>query len=215
MIDFSGRSSRCSCSSSHSRSPRRTSRSTTSTSAGAARSSSKARPAPPFCSKPATPARGRSTSFRICKSIGVQPANGLDYIIGGHQHCDHIGGLDEVINAGYNVHIKQYYNGSIVLVVVRRRMERRRGRHDRRRADRDAGRHRHRTSATARRSPASRATARSSAAARSPVTDENDRSIALLIKYGGFDYIWASDMGGGPDSLHRPLARRSSTSRPR
>src|SRR5436309_14392974 len=46
------------------------------------------------------------------KSIGVQPANGLDYMIGGHQHCDHIGGLDEVINAGYNVHFKQYYNGS-------------------------------------------------------------------------------------------------------
>src|SRR6266566_1573089 len=46
------------------------------------------------------------------ESIGVQPANGLDYMIGGHQHCDHIGGLDEVINAGYNVRIKQYYNGS-------------------------------------------------------------------------------------------------------
>src|SRR5438045_9376972 len=46
------------------------------------------------------------------KSIGVQPANGFDYMIGGHQHCDHIGGLDEVINAGYNVRVKQYYNGS-------------------------------------------------------------------------------------------------------
>jgi hypothetical protein len=46
------------------------------------------------------------------KSIGVQPANGLDYMIGGHQHCDHIGGLDEVINAGYNVRVKQYSNGS-------------------------------------------------------------------------------------------------------
>ena len=32
------------------------------------------------------------------------------------------------------------------------------------------------------------------------VTDENDRSIALLIKYGGFDYLWASDLGGGSDS---------------
>src|SRR6185436_3058213 len=29
------------------------------------------------------------------------------------------------------------------------------------------------------------------------VSDENDRSIAVLIQYGGFDYIWASDMGGG------------------
>ena len=29
------------------------------------------------------------------------------------------------------------------------------------------------------------------------VSDENDRSIAVLIQYGGFDYLWASDMGGG------------------
>ena len=28
-------------------------------------------------------------------------------------------------------------------------------------------------------------------------TNENDLSIAVLIKYGGFDYLWASDMGGG------------------
>jgi hypothetical protein len=29
------------------------------------------------------------------------------------------------------------------------------------------------------------------------LTNENDKSIAVLIKYGGFDYLWASDMGGG------------------
>src|ERR1041385_4639857 len=57
---------------------------------------------------------GKGTQYvgPYLESIGVQPANGLDYVIGGHQHCDHIGGLDEVIQAGYNVHIKQYYNGS-------------------------------------------------------------------------------------------------------
>jgi beta-lactamase superfamily II metal-dependent hydrolase len=31
-------------------------------------------------------------------------------MIGGHQHCDHIGGLDEVIHAGYDVRIQSYYN---------------------------------------------------------------------------------------------------------
>src|SRR5512144_110357 len=53
---------------------------------------------------------GTGTSYVVpyLKSIGIQPANGLDYMVGGHQHCDHIGGLDEVINAGYDVHIKQY-----------------------------------------------------------------------------------------------------------
>src|SRR6266545_7569267 len=57
---------------------------------------------------------GKGTAYVVpyLQSIGVQPANGFDYMIGGHQHCDHIGGLDEVINAGYNVRVKQYSNGS-------------------------------------------------------------------------------------------------------
>src|SRR5438094_10163573 len=57
---------------------------------------------------------GKGTQYVVpyLQSIGVLPASGLDYMIGGHQHCDHIGGLDEVINAGYNVRVKNYYNGS-------------------------------------------------------------------------------------------------------
>src|SRR3954454_21993149 len=144
---------------------------------------------------------GMGTQYVVpyLKSIGVQPANGLDYIIGGHQHCDHIGGLDEVINAGYNVHVRQYYNGSSY------------------------------SSSCADGWNAASASTTAGAPIAMPVgtviqlgngatltciarngsiigggsvavTDENDRSIALLIKYGGFDYIWASDMGGGSDS---------------
>jgi beta-lactamase superfamily II metal-dependent hydrolase len=142
---------------------------------------------------------GTSSVVPYLKSIGVQPANGIDYVIGGHQHCDHIGGLDEVINAGYNVHIKQYYNGSSY------------------------------ASSCVDQWNAAAATTTAGAPVAMPVgtvialgngatltciarngsiigggsvavTDENDRSIALLIKYGGFDYIWASDMGGGSDS---------------
>src|ERR687883_587724 len=46
---------------------------------------------------------GKGTQYVVpyLKSIGIQPANGLDYTIAGHQHCDHIGGLDEVIQGGY------------------------------------------------------------------------------------------------------------------
>jgi beta-lactamase superfamily II metal-dependent hydrolase len=144
---------------------------------------------------------GMGTQYVVpdLKSIGVQPANGLDYIIGGHQHCDHIGGLDEVINAGYNVHIKQYYNGSTY------------------------------SSSCADGWNAASASTTAGAPIPMPVgtviqlgngatltciarngsiigggsvavTDENDRSIALLLKYGGFDYLWASDMGGGSDA---------------
>src|SRR4051794_8986381 len=144
---------------------------------------------------------GKGTAYVVpyLKSIGVQPANGLDYIIGGHQHCDHTGGLDEVINAGYNVHIKQYNNGSSY-------------------ASSCADGWNSASAGTTAGAPIAMPVgqvidlgngATITCIARNgsiigggsvAVTDENDRSIALLIKYGGFDYIWASDLGGGPDS---------------
>ena len=57
---------------------------------------------------------GKGTAYVVpyLKSISIQPANGLDYTIVSHQHCDHLGGMDEVVSAGYNVHTKNYYNGS-------------------------------------------------------------------------------------------------------
>ena len=141
---------------------------------------------------------GKGTSLVVpyLQSIGIAPANGLDYTIAGHQHCDHIGGLDEVINAGYNVRIRNYYNGSST------------------------------TSSCVTGWNSAAATTTAGAPVAPPVgtviqlgngatltivarngsiigggtvsvSDENDRSIAVLIKYGGFDYIWASDMGGG------------------
>src|ERR1051325_1456945 len=144
---------------------------------------------------------GMGTQYVVpyLKSIGVQPANGLDYVIAGHQHCDHTGGLDEVLNAGYDVHVKQYYNGSSY------------------------------ASSCVDGWNAAAATTTAGAPVVMPVgtviqlgngatitcvarngsiigggsvsvSDENDRSIALLIKYGGFDYLWASDLGGGSDS---------------
>src|SRR3954468_5805468 len=144
---------------------------------------------------------GMGTSYVVpyLKSIGVQPANGIDYVIGGHQHCDHIGGLDEVIQAGYNIHIKQYYNGSTYSSTC---------------ADGWNSASAGTTAGAPIAMPVGTVIALGNGAtitciARNgsiigggsvAVTDENDRSIALLIKYGGFDYIWASDMGGGSDS---------------
>lgn len=143
--------------------------------------------------------KGTARVVPYLQSIGVAPANGLDYTFIGHQHCDHAGGMDEVIQAGYNVHIKNYYNGSTYSS----------------------------TCVTEWNSAAATTTAGAPVAvpvgtiidlgngakitviARNgsiigggtvAVSDENDRSIALLIQYGGFDYLWASDMGGGTDS---------------
>jgi beta-lactamase superfamily II metal-dependent hydrolase len=141
---------------------------------------------------------GKGTNLVVpyLQSIGIMPANGLDYTFAGHQHCDHIGGLDEVIQAGYNVRIKNYYNGSSTTS----------------------------TCVTGWNTAAATTTAgapvsvpvgtqidlgngaRLTVVARNgsiigggsvSVSNENDRSIAVLIQYGGFDYIWASDMGGG------------------
>lgn len=142
--------------------------------------------------------KGTSAVAPYLQSIGIQPADGLDYTIAGHQHCDHIGGMDEVINA-YNVHIQNFYNGSS-----------------------------YSSSCATEMSSAAATTTAGAQVVPNPgdtialgngatltfvavngriigggtvaVSDENDRSIAVLIKYGGFDYLWASDLGGGSDS---------------
>jgi beta-lactamase superfamily II metal-dependent hydrolase len=132
-------------------------------------------------------------------SIAYPPSAGFDYTIAGHQHCDHIGGMAEVVNAGYNVRIKNYYNGSSYST----------------------------TCVTGWNAAAATTTAGAPVAmpvgaqidlgngaeltciARNgsiigggtvSVSDENDRSIAALIQYGGFDFLWASDLGGGSET---------------
>src|SRR6266851_4683191 len=58
---------------------------------------------------------GKGTAYVVpyLKSIGIQPANGLDYTIASHQHCDHQGGMDEVINGSENYTL---YNAAGALV---------------------------------------------------------------------------------------------------
>ena len=141
---------------------------------------------------------GKGSAYVVpyLQSIGIVPANGLDYTIAGHQHCDHIGGLDEVVQAGYNVHVKNYYNGSSY-------------------ASSCVDGWNAAAATTTAGAPVAVPVgtqillgngAKLTIIARNgsiigggsvPVSDENDRSIAVLIQYGGFDYIWASDMGGG------------------
>src|SRR5438552_17905703 len=56
---------------------------------------------------------GKGTQYVVpyLQSIGALPASGLDYMIGGHQNCDHIRGRDEVMNAGHNGRATHYYTG--------------------------------------------------------------------------------------------------------
>ncbi len=144
--------------------------------------------------------KGTARVVPYLQAIGVAPASGLDYTIVGHQHCDHLGGLDEVVAAGYDVHLANFDNGS-----------------------------NYTTSCVTQWNAAAASTsagapvamplslqlplgngARLVCIARNGailggqtvgVSDENDRSIAVLVQYGGFDYLWASDLGGGnPDT---------------
>ncbi|HKB14910.1 MAG TPA: hypothetical protein VKF62_02545, partial [Planctomycetota bacterium] len=46
------------------------------------------------------------------QSVGIPASAGLDYMILGHRHSDHVSGLEEVIESGYDVHVASYENGS-------------------------------------------------------------------------------------------------------
>src|SRR5436309_4782024 len=140
--------------------------------------------------------KGTGKVVPYLQSIGVQPAGGFDYTIAGHQHCDHIGGLDEVVTAGYNVHFKNFYNGSSYASTCVTEW-----------ANKAAT-----TTGGAQVVPTVgqqillgsgakltfvAVNGRIIGGGTVAVSDENDRSIAVLIQYGGFDYLWASDLGGG------------------
>ncbi|HET6201501.1 MAG TPA: hypothetical protein VFI25_01720 [Planctomycetota bacterium] len=153
---------------------------------------------------------GDGTDFVVpyLESIGIAPSEGLDYMILGHRHCDHVGGMDEVIEAGYDVHVANYTNGSSSTPTCYNEWKN---------AAQD-------TSAGA---PivmpvgteidlGSGATLTCIANNGSiigggsvDVSAENDRSIALLVQYGGFDFLWASDLGGGDED--NPCTGRSSS----
>jgi beta-lactamase superfamily II metal-dependent hydrolase len=131
------------------------------------------------------------------ESLGLMPSDGLDYILASHLHSDHIDGLTEVMTHGYDVRLEVYYNGSSYNT----------------------------QNVTNFRNAASQTTAGpitplplgaviqlgDGATATCAcvngavlghgsvpgVSDENDRSIGLLIQYGDFDYLFAGDLGGG------------------
>ncbi len=140
--------------------------------------------------------KGTAEVLPYLQSIGHLPSAGFDYTVAGHQHCDHVGGMDEVIGAGYDVRVRNYDNGSSYT-----------------------------SSCVDGWNAAAAGTTAGAPVAITPgtvidlgggatltcvvvdgeiiggqtvaVSNENDRSIGLLLEYGGFDYLWASDLGGG------------------
>ncbi|MBI3358066.1 MAG: MBL fold metallo-hydrolase [Nitrospirae bacterium] len=144
--------------------------------------------------------KGKKDVVDYLKGLGIEKS--IDHMVNTHRHADHLGGLDEVINAGFDVRKGIWANGSDSV-------------------DTDANRD---FLAAAMSTTAGSVKtispgqiiglgggAKATVVAASgnilgtttPFTltdeDENDKSVALLIQYGRFDYIMSGDLGGGAD----------------
>jgi beta-lactamase superfamily II metal-dependent hydrolase len=146
--------------------------------------------------------KGTNEVVPYLQSIGIPVSQTLDYIVSSHHDTDHYMGLTEVINYGYNAY-HVYDNGSdktntywVAFV--------------------DAVTNHTTAAAVTAISPgtvidlgygatatcvAANGSVVGSGAVSGGTSDENDRSVCLLIKYGDFDYVVTGDMGGGSGDI--------------
>ncbi len=152
--------------------------------------------------------QGTDTIVPYLKRLGIE--NSLDYILNTHRHEDHLGGLDEVMKAGYDVKNEIWANGSTTITTVA-----------------NTNFMAAATSTTAKsvktvslgESIALGNGAKATVVAVSgnilgtttpfTATNENDKSVALLIQYGLFDYMMTGDLGGGESTEDRNCTGRS------
>lgn len=141
--------------------------------------------------------KGTGEVVPYLKSLGILPSNGLSYMLATHRDDDHLGGLDEVINAGYNVRLNIWDNGSSktgtqISQFLKAAQKT--------------------TARAVTKIPLGQviplgdgAIARAVAVSGAVLgfgsvpgaTDENDISVAILVQYKDFDYLTAGDLGGG------------------
>lgn len=162
--------------------------------------------------------KGSSEVVPYLKSIGIMPAQGIDYMIASHRDSDHLGGLDEVIAAGYDVEKDIWDNGS---------------KKTNKPINDFLKKAKTTTAGAAKKIPLDHviqlgdgATARCVAVGGNVLghgkvvesPGENDKSVAILVTYKDFEYITAGDLGGGDsdrsctdrstsqDNIETPLA---------
>lgn len=127
----------------------------------------------------------------VLDSLGI---SSIDYFVAGHYHADHIGAIDEVINGGIALNLAAYDRGGTY--------------------SSQAFTH-YTTAVGAKRSTITLnqqidlgggcvltcvAVNGTTPNGNVTPTDENARSIALVLRYGTFDYFIASDLSGGGSS---------------
>ncbi|MEW6744456.1 MAG: lamin tail domain-containing protein [Planctomycetota bacterium] len=158
------------------------------------------------------PGKGVDEVVPYLASIGILPSQGLDYMLASHRDEDHLGGLDEVILAGYDVHLAIWDNGSDKITEQVLQF----------------------LDAAALTSAGFVAPAPLGASidlgAGATATfvvvggevlgygvvpgaedEENDLSVGVLVQYGGFDYLTAGDLGGGEWSVDHDCTGRDTT----
>jgi competence protein ComEC len=145
------------------------------------------------------PGKGAAEVVPYLTSIGLVPADGLDVTLVSHLDADHIGGFDEVVAAGYDVREDNWYNGSPRTTATIEGYKAAAG-------DTTAGLpqsiplgHTIALGGGARLTVVAVAGQILGGDSVPAADDENDLSVAVLVEYGDFDYIWAGDLGGGDD----------------
>ncbi|MBI2619069.1 MAG: T9SS type A sorting domain-containing protein [Ignavibacteriales bacterium] len=143
--------------------------------------------------------KGTNEVVPYLQSLGITTATKLDYMIASHLDLDHYGGLTEAINSGYDA-LKVYYNGSnktntpieefkaaaattssggVIAMQLGEIIDLGNG-----------------AKATC---VAVNGFVAGVGLINGAHDNENDRSIALLVQYGSFDYLICGDLGGGDD----------------
>lgn len=157
------------------------------------------------------PGKGNAEIVPYLMGIGLMPPDGLDYLVVTHRDSDHLGGVDEVINAGYDVRSNIWDNGSTKTGTQITEF---------------LNAAQTTTAGAVGAAPlglliplGSGATAKVVAVGGSvlgygPVagaTGENDLCVALLVQHGGFDYLVAGDLGGGQWSTDNACTGRTTS----
>ena len=156
--------------------------------------------------------RGKSDVVPYLKSLGVTPNSQFACMVLSHHHEDHFGGLTEIIDGGY-IHFKKIYDHG----------------HGRR----GGGDSFNKFKTSVKKTDAGVITdirlgetillgdgAKVTCVAANgrvvgnhrpvpEVSDENDRSICLLVQYGEFDFLSCGDLGGGRVGTERDCTHRN------
>lgn len=143
-------------------------------------------------------ARSSTRITDYLEGIGLLPEHGLTYTVTSHLDYDHIGGFDNLCADGYDVLFGNLYNGSF-------------------RSTQSYTDYMDACAATCAGGPVTAEVGDTiplgngatlevvavngdvAGGGHVSVSDENDKSIAVLIRYGEFEFLWAGDLGGGSD----------------